>query len=109
MALKKTEIEICRESTRKSVFTGHDPSKISEPPQERKFTADLRSSSAAAGSTRSRTTMAMIWKLLRTLIPIPIKTKRIFKKVTRRNRLPRKKRKPPLVARKSRRAQQRPS
>ena len=43
MALEKTEIGIRKESTRKSVFSGQDPGKISEPPQERKFSGKPRS------------------------------------------------------------------
>ena len=43
MAFEKTEIGIRRESTWKSVFSSHDPSKMSEPPQKRKFSTRPRS------------------------------------------------------------------
>ena len=43
MALEKTEIGIRKESTRKSVFSGQDLGKISEPPQKRKSSGEPRS------------------------------------------------------------------
>ena len=43
MALEKTEIGIRKVPTRKSVFSGQDPSKMSEAPQERKYSSKSRS------------------------------------------------------------------
>ena len=43
MPLEKSEIGIRRESTRKTGFSSHDSSKMSEPPQERKFSGEPRS------------------------------------------------------------------
>ena len=43
MALEKTEMKIRKESTRKSVFSGQDPGKMSEPPQDKKFSGKPRS------------------------------------------------------------------